>query len=81
MVAFLKANTTYELKPEVKNSRVQVHVVIGKREQKKMLRSAERLHEMLPGSSLEIKDSLYHGEYSINQPERYVEELLQMIAQ
>ena len=44
-----------------------------------MLRSAELLHEMLPGSRLEIKDGLYHGEYSINQPEIYVEELLEMI--
>ncbi len=80
MIAFLKANTTYELKPEIKNSRVQVRVVVGKKEQKKMLRSTERLHETLPGSCLVIKDGLYHGEYSINQPELYAEELLQMIA-
>lgn len=79
MIAFLKANTTYELKPEIKNSRSKMRIVVGKKEQKKMLRSAERLHEMLPGSSLEIKESLYHGEYSINHPECYVEELLQMI--
>ena len=81
MIAFLKANTMYELKPEIKNSRAKVRIVVGKKEQKKMLRSAELLHEMLPGSWLEIKDGLYHGEYSINLPELYVEELLQMIAQ
>ena len=81
MITFLKANTMYELKPEIKNSRAKVRIVVGKKEQKKMLRSAELLHEMLPGSWLEIKDGLYHGEYSINLPELYVEELLQMIAQ
>jgi hypothetical protein len=80
MSAFLKANTMYELKPEIKNSRAKVRIVVGKKEQKKMLRSAELLHEMLPGSWLEIKDGLYHGEYSINLPELYVEEILQMIA-
>ena len=81
MIAFLKANTAYELKPEIQNSRAQVRVVVGKKEQKRMLHSAELLHETLPGSCLEIKDGLYHGEYSVNQPKRYMEELLQMIAQ
>ena len=81
MIAFLKANTAYELKPEIKNSRSKVRIVVGRKEQKRMLHSAELLHEMLPESCLEIKDGLYHGEYSINQPERYVEELLKMIAQ
>ena len=81
MIAFLKANTMYELKPEIKNSRAKVRIFVGKKEQKKMLRSAELLHVILPGSWLEIKDGQYHGEYSINLPELYVEELLQMIAQ
>lgn len=80
-IAFLKANTMYELKPEIKSSRSKVRIVVGKKEQKKMLCSAELMHEMLPESCIEIKDGLYHGEYSINQPEWYVEELLKMIAQ
>ena len=81
MIAFLKANTAYELKPDIQSNRAQVRVVVGKKEQKRMLRSAELLHEMLPGSRLEIKDDLYHGDYSINHPERYVKDLLMMIAQ
>ena len=79
MIAFLKANTAYELNPEIKNSRSKVRIVVGKKEQQKILRSAELLHELLPGSRLEIKDGLYHGEYSINHPEIYVKELLEMI--
>ncbi len=76
MIAFLKANTEYELKPEIKNIRARVRIVVGEKEQKKMLRSAYALQETLPGSRCEIKDGLFHGEYSINYPERYVKELL-----
>lgn len=79
MIAFLKANTAYEIKASVQDTPVDVRVIVGGKEQKKMLRSAELLHEMLPGSCLEIKDGLYHGEYSINHPEIYVKELLEMI--
>ena len=79
MIAFLKANTAYEIKPSIKRSHVQVRIVVGGKEQKKMLRSAALLHELLPGSCLDIKDGLYHGEYSINYPEVYVKELLEMI--
>lgn len=45
-----------------------------------MIRSAEQLHKALPNSVLEIKKDLYHGEYSINYPEEYTKELLDMIA-
>ena len=81
MIAFLKANTAYAIKPGFQDTPVDVRVIVGAKEQKKMLRSAELLHVILPGSWLEIKDGQYHGEYSINLPELYVEELLQMIAQ
>ena len=81
MVAFLKANTTYEMKQSFQNTCAETRVIVGGKEQKKMLRSAELLHKMLPGSRLEMKDGLYHGEYSINQPEQYTKELLEMIIQ
>ena len=80
MTAFLKANTAYQIKPGFQDTTAEVRVIVGGKEQKNMLRSAELLHEMLPESSLEIKKSLYHGEYSINHPENYVKELLEMIA-
>lgn len=79
MIAFLKANTEYELKPGIQNSRAQVRIIVGEKEQKKMIRSAELLHEALPGSCLEKKTGLYHGEYSINHPEQYEKELLEMV--
>ncbi len=79
MIAFLKANTAFELKREIQNNQAQVRVVVGGKEQKKMLRSAELLHEIVSGSTLEIKDGMYHGEYSINHPDIYVKNLLEMI--
>ena len=40
----------------------------------------EMAHTALSDVTLEIKDGLYHGEYSINKPELYSEELLDMLA-
>jgi len=51
MIAFLEANTSYEIKPGLQNARTKVHILVG----------------------------LYHGEYSINCPEEYTKELLDMI--
>ena len=79
MIAFLEANTSYEIKPNLQNVHAKVRILVGEKEQKKMIRSAEQLHKALPGSVLEIKKGLYHGEYSINHPEEYTKELLDMI--
>lgn len=80
MTAFLKASTAYQIKPGFQDTTADVRVIVGEKEQKNMLRSAELLHEMLPESHLEIKNDLYHGEYSVNHPKNYVKELLEMIA-
>ena len=36
-----------------------------------MRRSAELLHSRIPGSALTVLPGLYHGEFSLNYPERY----------
>ena len=79
MIAFLKANTAYKIKPELRENHIHIRIIVGGNEQKSILRSAQLLHEMLPESILDIKAGLYHGEYSINHPEKYVKELLEMI--
>ena len=79
MIAFLEANTSYEIKPDLQNAHTKVHILVGGKEQKKMICSAEQLHKTLPGSVLEIKKDLYHGECSINHPEEYTKKLLDMI--
>ena len=79
MIAFMKASTSYELRPELQKCRAAVRIAVGGKELKDMLRSAQRIHEMLPGSALEIKEGLFHGEYSINHPERYTADLRAML--
>ncbi len=79
MIAFLKANTAYSMKPGVRNCRAQVRIAVGEKEQKSMLRSAQMLHEAMPGSVLEVMDGLYHGEYSIDHPQQYVQDMLAFI--
>ena len=79
MIAFLKANTSYEPKQTLQNCQAEIRIVVGGKERKAMLQSARILNGMLPESILEIKDGLYHGEYSLNHPEQYVAELRYML--
>ena len=78
MTAFLRANAAYELKPEFRRCRARVRIVVGGKERKKMLRSARMLRQALPGSVLEVKEGLFHGEYSINHADRYAAEARKM---
>lgn len=72
MIAFLKANTAYGIKPALSKTGARVKIVAGAREQKKIRDTAKLLHRMIPGSCLEILPGLRHGDLSINQPQRYV---------
>jgi hypothetical protein len=44
-----------------------------------MQRSAGQLRDMIPESVLEVKEGLYHGEFSLNHPEQYAAEIREMI--
>ena len=79
MIAFLKANTSYEPKPALQSCRTDIRIVVGGKEQKGILRSAQLLHTLLPESTLDIKDGLFHGEYSMNHPDRYAADLREML--
>lgn len=72
MIAFLKANCTYEIKPTLAETIAKVKIVAGGKEQKRILDSAKLIHNAIPGSQLEILPGLRHGDLSINHPERYV---------
>ena len=75
MIAFLQANSTYEIKPALAETTAKVKLVAGTKEQKSILDSAKLLHNTIPGSQLEILPGLRHGDLSINHPERYVQML------
>ena len=73
MIAFLKANSLYTVKPSLCETTAKVKIVAGSREQKNILDSAVLLNRTIPGSSLEILPGLRHGDLSLNRPEQYAE--------
>ena len=75
MIAFLKANSTYEMKPNLAETTAKVKIVAGAEEQKSILDSAKLIHNAISGSQLEILPGLRHGDLSINHPDRYVQML------
>ncbi len=81
MISFLKASTSYEMNETIKKTEAKVRIVVGQKEQRAIIKSAQVLHEMIKDSEFEIKTGLHHGEYSLNQPKLYVEELMRMISE
>ncbi|MBR5111167.1 MAG: alpha/beta hydrolase [Clostridia bacterium] len=71
MIAFLKANTAYSLKASIADTTARVHVLAGGKENRKILTSAEVIKSGIPGCAGHILPRLFHGEFSLNYPERY----------
>ena len=71
MIAFLKANSLYTIKPSLSETGARVKILAGAKEQKNIRDSAQSLHQAIPGSSMEILPGLKHGDLSINHPEAY----------
>lgn len=80
MIAFLQANAMYGMKESLKNSTAKIHIYVGEKENKVMRRSAGKIHEMLPGSSLHVLPNWRHGEFSINHADYYADELRNIIS-
>ena len=79
MIAFLKTNSLYTIKPRLPETTAKVKIVAESKEQKNILDSAKLLHSTIPGSQLEILPGLRHGDLSINKPEQYVKILTDWI--
>ena len=79
MIAFLKANSLYTIKPELSETKAKVKIIVGSREQKSIRDSAKLLHKAIPGSNMEILPGLRHGDLSLNKPERYTKILTDWI--
>ena len=78
-IAFLLASTSYQVKDQLKDCKIRTRIIVGKKENKRMKKSSLLLNKILSNSVLEIKENYYHGDYSINHPEQYVKELLDMM--
>ena len=79
MIAFLKANSLYIVKPGLCETTAKVKIVAGTKEQKMIRDSAELLHKTISGSSMELLSGLGHGDLSINHPHRYARMLTEWI--
>ena len=81
MIAFLKANSIYTVKPGLSETKAKVKIVAGGKEQKNIRDSAKILHRAIPGSTMELLPGLRHGDLSLNEPERYAKILTDWIGE
>ena len=79
MIAFLKANSLYTIKPELCKTTAKTKIVAGAKEQKSIRDSSKLLREAIPGSQMEILPGLRHGDLSLNEPEQFVEIMMNWI--
>ena len=79
MIAFLKANCAYSIKPALRDTQAKVHIVFGSKEQSAIRTSGKLLNRMIPDSTLEVLPGYRHGDLSLNHPEQYAQMLLMLI--
>lgn len=79
MIAFLRANTAYSLKESIKLTTAKVYALAGGRENKPMLRSLHVLKEQIPLCEECILSGLYHGEFSLNHPDDFVDSIKRIL--
>jgi len=79
MIAFLKANTSYTLKDTIKESSAKIHVYVGERETREILRSADTICKMSSSCTLHCMPGYKHGEFSINRASQYADVIRRII--
>lgn len=79
MIAFLQENSLYSLKPELSQNSAKAYVFVGKKENATMKKSAKLIVENLKNSQLFVLEKLHHGEFSINNADKYVSFVEQLI--
>ena len=80
MIAFLEANALYAIKSSVADCCTKASVFVGEKENGAMQKSARSIHKALPGSHMQILPGMYHGEFSINHADDYVNTVKKIIA-
>ncbi|MDO4664405.1 MAG: alpha/beta hydrolase [Erysipelotrichaceae bacterium] len=81
LIAFLRANSLYQLKENLSNCNAIVSIYVGSKENHAMHKSAKQIHEKLNRSSLTVLPQLHHGEFSINHANAYVKAIYALINQ
>lgn len=67
------SNGTYQLSDNIKNTTSKVLILVGSKELKIMLKSANTLNECIPNSELFVAKNMGHGELSLANYKQYVE--------
>ncbi len=75
----LKVKTIIIMKESLNNVTAQVFIIVGKKEQLKMITSAKKLNAIIPNSSLLIREGFYHRDFSINHAQEYVNFIMEVI--
>ena len=78
MIRFLQANASYAVKETLCSVQAKVYIFVGKKEQRRMIRSAKKLHSMIPNSVFACKENMRHGDFSINHPQEYTRLLMNL---
>lgn len=79
LIAFLRANSLYSVKDSLANCLSEVYIFVGQRENRAMQTSAKKIHEKLQRSFLQILPGMYHGEFSINHADDYVQKVKEIL--
>lgn len=79
MISFLQANSMYSLKDSILESNAKIHIYIGSKENRLIKKSGTIIHSKLKDSKYHILKKLHHGEFSINNPSEYANEILEII--
>ena len=79
MIAFMEANSKYEIKSSLKDTDAKVIVVVGDKERAIMKKSAQKIHQTISGSEFFTLPNYYHGDFCINHPQEYVDMLNKIV--
>ena len=71
MIAFMKANTAYSLKDQIKGCSARVAVFYGEKENREIRESAKAIRSALPDCRVSVVPDAYHGEFSLNRAKQY----------
>ena len=80
MIAFLKSNSAYSIKPALRDAQAKIHIVFGCKEQSSIRTSGKLLNHTILGSTMEVLPGYNHGDLSLNHPQAYAQMLLTLIS-
>ena len=79
LIAFMKSNSSYEVKDTLSHTRAKVLVLVGSKERPIMKKSATKIANLIPNSELDVLQGYYHGDISINHADDYVERIKRLV--